>query len=216
MTIQSEAHFGNYAPWTFGWQDRDPEKTSTILVPFAHSGVKFDGGMNRDVVGLFTSLLDELVPHISGGLLQGQCGCYNPGSVSQDGSRSFHTYAIAIDLNWQHNPMNAPRPTGQYIVPDIAQSIVTKWGCEWGGDWSSPKDWMHIECHLSPADARAVTVKPPKEKDMTPEETETMIVQAMRAERYGYSHGPFTHKKYPFMVPYDTEAEKNKADKAKK
>jgi hypothetical protein len=156
MTLAAQAHFDNYNPADFGWGRRDPMNDRSLLVPFTHSGVSF-GSMHRDVVGLFTALLDDLVPLIPGGLVDGQCGCYNPNSVTVGGSRSFHTYAIAIDVNWGSNPMYAKaQPTGLHALPPETSQIARRHGCEWGGDWSYPEDWMHIEAHLSPADARSV------------------------------------------------------------
>lgn len=157
MTLASEAHFGVYSPAAIGWSGpNDPEAHPALLVPFAYAGVSF-GSMHRDVVGLFTALLDELVPHIDGGLVAGTCGCYNPGSVTVGGDRSFHTYGIAIDVNWNANPMYAKnRPTGAHALPPVTSQIARSFGCEWGGDWTYPQDWMHIEVHLPPDVAHGV------------------------------------------------------------
>lgn len=172
MTYAAEARFGNYTPASFGWAARDPFNDSSLLVPFSHSGARF-GRMHRDVVPVFTALLDELVPLIPDGLtVHNDEGCYNPGSVTVGGDRSFHTYGIAIDVNWTDNPMYVPtRPTGPDALPAVTSQIARKYGCEWGGDWSYPQDWMHIECHLTPERARAVRplttqLFHPKEDDM--------------------------------------------------
>ncbi|MGX7679068.1 M15 family metallopeptidase [Jatrophihabitans sp. DSM 45814] len=158
MTYAAQASFGVYDPAAIGWATADPERDSSLLVPFSHSGVSF-GPMNRYAVPVFKAVLDELVPQIpSKRLVAGQCGCYNPGSLTVGGSRSFHTYAIAIDINWGSNPMYAAsKPSLPDSLPAITSAIAQKYGCEWGGDWSYPQDWMHIEIHLTPAEAAAVT-----------------------------------------------------------
>lgn len=182
MSLATEAYFGNYGPANFGWGARDPEKDSSLLVQFQHSGVSF-GSMHRDVVGLFTNVLNDLVPLISGGLVAGQCGCYNPRSVTVGGDRSFHTYAIAIDVNWGSNPMYAKsRPTGKYALPLATSQIARKWGCEWGGDWTAPQDWMHIECHLTPAQARAVKANTNGDEEMANSDDILAEIKALRAE----------------------------------
>lgn len=157
MTLISDAHFGVYSPAAIGWGgDNDPEAHPRLLAPFTYNDVAF-GSMHRDVHGLFTALLDQLVPHIEGGLVAGTCGCYNPASVTVGGDRSFHTYAIAIDVNWSANPMYAhAHPTGPHTLPDATSGIARSFGCEWGGDWTYPQDWMHIEVHLPPDVARTV------------------------------------------------------------
>jgi hypothetical protein len=171
MSIYSnEARFGDYTPTDFGWGARDPEQTPSLLAEFLFRGVSF-GLMHVDVHGLFTALLTELVPLIPGGLVAGQCGCYNPNSKTVGGDRSFHTYGIAIDVNWGSNPMYAKSiPTGPHTLPAATSGIAKNWGCEWGGDWTYPQDWMHIEVHLTPDEARAVTTSTPPEVDMTPEQ----------------------------------------------
>jgi hypothetical protein len=158
MSLANQAHFGNYAPWTFGWDQRDPMSDYSLLANYSHSGVQFAGGVHVDFVNQLTGFLNELVPLIpSHRLVAGVTGCYNPGSVTVNGARSFHTYAIACDLNWSANPMGpADRPTAYDSLPAVTGMIANRWGMEWGGDWSYPKDWMHVETHLSPADARAV------------------------------------------------------------
>jgi hypothetical protein len=162
MSLATQASFNIYSPASIGWSGQyDPEKHPDLLTKFEFDGVSF-GSMHKLVVPIFTDLLTQLVPLIPGGLVKGTCGCYNPGSVTVDGDRSFHTYAIAIDVNWGANPMYAGQPHGQHALPPKTSSIARKFGCEWGGDWSYPQDFMHLEVHLSPAEciAYAKTRKP--------------------------------------------------------
>lgn len=161
MTLESQAHFHDYSPVSVGWGgDSDPEAHPELLVPFTHSGVSF-GSMHRDAVGVFTQFLDQLVPLIpSKRLVAGTCGCFNPRSVTQSGRRSFHTFGVAIDINWAANPMGPAgmsRPTNQDALPAATHDLAHALGLEWGGDFHDFKDWMHVECHLSPAVARTVT-----------------------------------------------------------
>jgi len=162
----ARAHFNNYDPSSFGWPHRVPD-----LVPFTFKGVNF-GTCARDVHGLFVALLTELEPHIPGGIAFGPKDdwAYSATDDLPDGSWSFHRYGIAFDLNWRENPMgnyaNNPNAGDKGAIPyKWAADIARKYGCEYGGSWSGGpnrlgfKDYMHFECHLSPADARAV--KPP-------------------------------------------------------
>lgn len=168
-------HIGNYDPASFGWIGKyDPLQDRSVLVPFTHSGVSF-GLMNRYVVDRFTAFLDELVPHLPGGLHAGKCGCYNPASKSSGGGRSFHTYAIAIDVNWDTNPMDG----ASHDNPDrLSRSLCAKYGLEWGGDWQSPHDPMHYEIALSPQDsAYELDVL-----NMTPAELTKLVREAVRTE----------------------------------
>ncbi len=147
------ARFGNYSPNTYGWRI-EPD-----LVPFVFKGVNF-GQCARDVLPVFLGLLTELEPVIPGG--------------------------IAFDLNWRVNPMgnytNNPNAGQTGAIPYAqAVAIARKYGCEYGGSWSGGanrlgfKDYMHFECHLTPAQAR--TVKPPTPKDASMSAAEQKAIQ---------------------------------------
>lgn len=159
--LAAKAHFDNYDPSSFGWPHDVPD-----LVPFEFAGVNF-GQCARAAHGVLTAVLTELVPHLKGGLHAGRCWAYSTTDDLPDGSWSFHRYGLAMDVNWDVNPMgtySVNPDTGERgsIPHDAASAIATKYGCEYGGDWSGGdwhtgfKDYMHFECHLSPADARLV------------------------------------------------------------
>lgn len=174
-TLASRAHFGDYTPTDFGWPHKVPD-----LVPLEFDGVSF-GSCARDAHGVFTALLTELVPHIPGGLHAGSCGAYSTTDDLPDGSWSFHRYGIAIDVNWNVNKMGVPNAaTGKYAIPHkIASQLARKYGCEYGGDWTNPKDWMHFEIHLSPQVARTVTANSPyvQEDDMTEAQVKALLAE---------------------------------------
>lgn len=155
----AQARFGVYAPAALGWGGAlDPMNDPSLLVPLSYNGVEFAGKVHRDVVGVFTRLLERLVPLIPGGLMSPGCWGFSASSVTVGGTRSFHTYGIAIDVNAPANPMYAPtRPSGLHAIPAAASGIARELGCEYGGDWSVPQDWMHFECHLAPDVARTIT-----------------------------------------------------------
>lgn len=65
-------------------------------------------------------------------------------------SRSHHSYGCVVDLNWNSNPMIGATD-GKYqpgVDPySVTQEVVAIWkkhGFYWGGDWTSPKDYMHF------------------------------------------------------------------------
>lgn len=65
-------------------------------------------------------------------------------------SVSAHAYGVAIDVNWNSNPMVGQ--TGgtynpgvdPYAVTEDVVKIFQKYGFYWGGNWSSSKDYMHF------------------------------------------------------------------------
>lgn len=68
---------------------------------------------------------------------------------------SNHSYATAIDINWQLNPYGGSR---HHIPTDLATAICrirTNNGQQvwnWGGFWRGTRDWMHFEIVCKPSD----------------------------------------------------------------
>lgn len=71
------------------------------------------------------------------------------------GGWSNHSYATAIDINWQLNPYGG---TKHNIPNDMAAAICrikTNNGAQvwnWGGFWTGTRDWMHFEIVCKPSD----------------------------------------------------------------
>jgi hypothetical protein len=62
---------------------------------------------------------------------------------------SFHSYGCAIDINASDNPhvkSGDPRKaTNPYRVPQEVVNIFQKYGWDWGGYFTTSKDYMHFE-----------------------------------------------------------------------
>ncbi len=152
------AHWKDYNPVDFGWGGEfDPEAHGNQLTPLVVDGVSF-GSCHIAAHGLFVAFVTELARHIQGGLHAGSCGCYSTTDNLPDGSRSFHSYGIAVDVNWNVNHMGnyIPDAKGEWAVPRAAATtLALKYGLEWGGNWQDGyHDNMHFEVHLSPSIAR--------------------------------------------------------------
>jgi hypothetical protein len=133
-------------PSSFGWvRAQNP-------VTFSWQGHTF-GQVAAGTEGLWTGLLNDLVPQIPGGL-NSNLGCFEDrNNVNSPGMVSFHAYGLACDINFDANPNGANPSTlsGQYVIPvPAAQAAAAKWGMEWGGDFRGTPDPMHFEIHLSP------------------------------------------------------------------
>lgn len=147
-------HFNNYAPRTFGWS----EPTAAQVVPFRYGGVSFPGGVHRAVEPIFREALRRVVPHLPGGLHAGWCWGYAHRPKRSGGDLSFHGYGLAIDINAPANPYVA-RGKAKHTLPDNTGELIRPLGLEWGGDWTSPVDYMHEEFHGSPDEAVALLAK---------------------------------------------------------
>lgn len=54
-------------------------------------------------------------------------------------SISIHSYGLALDINWDTNPVGK-----RGDIPDEVVELFKKHGWSWGGDWKQ-KDSMHLE-----------------------------------------------------------------------
>lgn len=145
------AQFGKYDPSAFGWSI--PKE----YTPFTYKGVNFPQGVASAAVGkLFTMALDALVPRIPGGLVYGWCWGAENRNVAGSDNKSFHAYGLALDLNAPANPHGTAYSEGIHVVPANAGTILRPFGMEWGGNWPSNPDRMHIEIHLTPAEVNSL------------------------------------------------------------
>jgi len=55
-------------------------------------------------------------------------------------SLSIHSYGLALDINWDTNPVGKKGDMPNFVV-----ELFKKHGWTWGGDWKNPKDFMHMQ-----------------------------------------------------------------------
>lgn len=151
--------FGSYDPAAHGWSvDRSQ------IVDFTWKGQGFPSGVHRLAAPIFTALLNDLDAQHG----FGSAGYDNPGDwgfeyrpITGGGSLSFHSFGLAIDIKAPANPYVASGYAQHSIVDSVMKAVCKAHGCEWGGQWSSPHDYMHAELHLTPDEARAAAAQHP-------------------------------------------------------
>lgn len=145
-------HFGVEDPADFGWSKGASMETLT------YHGVSFPAGVHAGTVAYWTRVLDTIVPHILGGLHTGWCWGYDDKDIKGTDDLSFHAYGLAIDINAPANPSGGQFGSGHYQVPATAPALLRPLGIECGGSWTpaTPRDPMHLQCMLSPAELTAV------------------------------------------------------------
>lgn len=173
-------YFGNYKPSSFGWS----APSSGDIVPFSYDGVSFPAGVHRLAVPVFKAALDRIVPHLAGGLKAGSCWGYDSRPVRGGTLPSFHSYGLAIDINASDNPSIPDGKEWEHTMPNTTASLIKPLGMEWGGAWDSPKDYMHIEIHLSPQELRDMASSLPTEEDDMTEEQVKQAVKDVFRERW--------------------------------
>lgn len=143
--------FGVYDPRKIGW----PVGDVGLIVPFSYRGVPFPAGVHRATPALWTALLDELVA-LGVHLDTPGCWGYLNRPITGGTTPSFHAAGLALDVSAPHNPYSANGAPVAHTIPAGADTVARSFGMEWGGAWSSPKDYMHFEIHLSPAQVATV------------------------------------------------------------
>lgn len=157
-------NFDSNDPREFGWP-----LPPTDVVRFVYRGHEFYSGLSRRVVPVFTSFLDELCAlpgfqlHSGSGADDGDWG-YEDRAIRGGTSKSFHAFALALDINAPWNPLGVGNPDASiYRVPAAADGIALRHGLLWGGNvrFQNRPDRMHVECHLSPTEiGRPIPVTP--------------------------------------------------------
>ena len=74
----------------------------------------------------------------------GWCWGYAYRAVRGASRPSFHSGGLAIDLNAPRHPLGK-RNTFNAKQRATCRALAKKYGCRWGGDYSSRKDEMHFE-----------------------------------------------------------------------
>jgi hypothetical protein len=148
-------YWKNYSPNSFGWS----EPKAAQIKPFRHGNVSFGGGVHLSVEPIFREALRLLVPHIRDGLHPGWCWGYSHRVKRGASDLSFHAYGLALDLNAPNNPFVPSGAATAHTLPDSTAELVRPLGLEWGGAWTSPKDYMHLEFHGSPGEAAEITAR---------------------------------------------------------
>lgn len=75
-------------------------------------------------------------------------GCYrfdSDNGTSNIGLRSYHTYGVACDINWDTNPFVESGADTPHDMPQEFIQAFYNHGFTWGGNWNKPKDYMHFE-----------------------------------------------------------------------
>lgn len=90
---------------------------------------------------------------------------------------SQHSYGCAIDINASYNPnvvSGDPRnPLSPYTITPAVVEIFKKYGWDWGGNWTSNKDYMHFEYLGTPMAGKiAPQPSPPPSPSVEPSPSE--------------------------------------------
>ena len=79
--------------------------------------------------------------------------------IAGTNERSLHSYGVAVDIDWTHNPYSGGDPYSGWVKEehvDAVMAIRTLGGRRlwfWGGYWS-PADRMHFQLDVSPYDCK--------------------------------------------------------------
>ncbi|RJQ80335.1 M15 family peptidase [Pseudonocardiaceae bacterium YIM PH 21723] len=168
-----EPAWGNYDPPSLGWDSND-------IVPYSYDGVEFPDGVQEISVPLWNALLGQLVPLLPGGLKAGTCWGFKATSTTTGGTLGFHAYGVALDINAPDNEMRPDGSDGPHTVPEAAEGIARSLGMEWGGGWTSPKDYMHFEIHLTPAQVETVAARLAEGETQAPPVSTEQLTEALR------------------------------------
>jgi peptidoglycan hydrolase-like protein with peptidoglycan-binding domain len=149
-------------PSRFGWR----AGSAADIVPFSYGRNSFPSGVARGTEPLWTAALD-LICREPGFVMPdprptvGGCWGFVDRLKKSGNGTSFHAYGLAIDVAAPWNGYNVPwPPASPHRLPAATGHLVAPLGILWGGTFSGPKDWMHLELHLDPAEVAAWNAGP--------------------------------------------------------
>ncbi|WFG44373.1 M15 family metallopeptidase [Pseudonocardia alni] len=138
--------------WGAGWPSCGGAKAAgTAIVTADTSGTRMS--VHKRIARLVDLLIDA-TERSGYRLMAGQCGGYNCRPIGGTRSPSNHSWGLAVDLNWQRNPMKRPLTTD---MPDWMVRLWNRYGFAWGGHYSGTPDAMHFEFMGTPEQADAMT-----------------------------------------------------------
>jgi D-alanyl-D-alanine carboxypeptidase len=88
---------------------------------------------------------------------------------------SNHSWGLAVDINAPENPFGG----SSHTIDRPMANLWNEYGFRWGGDYSTTKDWMHMEFMGSREEAKEMTEKARDElakevEELTPEQEKTI------------------------------------------
>ncbi|WP_051580623.1 peptidoglycan-binding protein [Pseudonocardia acaciae] len=150
INLYDYAHTAADRGWGSGWP-RCSGGSDLATVTADRSGTRVS--VRKGLSVLVDTLLDWTERPDGGNYLlkPGQCGGYNCRPIAGTRTPSNHSWAVAVDLNWNDNPYTS---TGRHTIPTQVAAVWKHYGFAWGGDYKGArKDWMHFEFMGTPADA---------------------------------------------------------------
>jgi len=107
-------------------------------------GITVNKMVATSLLKVFTDVLDQCghdQKKVDATGLSNFGGCYNERSIRGSTNISNHSFACAIDIDPENNPLGAK--VGK--MPTIVIDAFKREGWLWGGDYKGRKDWMHYE-----------------------------------------------------------------------
>jgi hypothetical protein len=134
--------------WGNGWPYCQSGKMKTV------SGGGIRVTVREEVAEMVMHLLSATDKQYN--LIAGETGAYNCRPIAGTRTPSNHSWGLAVDINWNHNPYSYT------FRSEIPPSVVKMWndaGWYWGGFYANRKDTMHFEYIGRPSDVAAHTAR---------------------------------------------------------
>lgn len=141
--------------WGPGWPNCQSNKMKTIVAKNQDgTGSDIRISVRAEVAPMVANLLEATDKLYN--VEQSDTGGYNCRPIAGTSTPSNHSWGLAIDINWNHNPRAA-------FHSEIPPAVVAMWndcGWFWGGFYAhSTPDTMHFEYIGTPADVPGHTKK---------------------------------------------------------
>lgn len=157
----SKARRGSSNWYLEHWASALGNVDDTIIINFNGNG---KARINKAVLPAFT-LLNMCLVEDNYSTHRKTTGGYNFRKIANTDKYSCHAYGLAVDINWDLNPVTRDGSTKTNFKDSTIAKILdikTQEGLpvfRWGGNYKSYKDPMHFEIFVTPAELNAGIVR---------------------------------------------------------
>lgn len=142
--------------WAGGWPNCRPDLLVTLVAGVNNLRLP----VHREVAPIFAAVIRELERDRGRPFRADWSWGYACRAIAGTSVPSNHSWGLAIDLDAPTNPYQpGVRGPGRNDMPPSANAIAVKYGCRWGGTYTTNADPMHFEFMGTPTEARNIIAR---------------------------------------------------------
>lgn len=140
--------------WGTGWPACQLDKMAVVVL---ENGVRLT--VRREMAPLIRYLFNYSMRRWGYVIRSSDSGGFNCRAIAGTTIPSNHSWGLAVDVNWNDNPMVSSASNWRSTIPPGMVSFLWAYGFFWGGWYTGTKDPMHFEFVKTPAAVPALEMQ---------------------------------------------------------